>query len=772
MQKFFVLTLLILSLKLFPQQLVIKGRVNSAKNNTALPGALVLVDAVTGTSTDVEGHYLFNLSNGSHTIEFKMLGYKTNIKKIEISNQDTLVLNAQLEEELTSLNTVVVSAGRYEQKISDLTLSMEVIKPQLVENKNATTLESIIDQVPGVSVVDGQASIRGGSGFSYGAGSRVLTMVDDLPMLTADAGDVKWTFLPVENLEQVEVIKGASSALFGSSALNGVINMRTAFPKDTPLTKCATYFTVYSDPERAVLKWWGKDRPFFSGTNFMHSEKIKNLDLVVGGNAFYDLGYRQFETDERYRFNFNTRYRFEKINGLAVGLNGNIMTEDGGLFLLWANADSGGYRPTGGALQNFNNTRTSLDPYITYFAKNGDRHSLRTRYFNSTNTNGSSQGSISDLYYGEYQYQKHFQNELTIVTGIVGTYSEIKSPQLYGTHFGSNFSAYLQMDKKIKRFTFSVGARAEQYRVDSSRTTDTFLGINAKPVLRVGVNYHLAKVTFLRASYGQGYRFPSVAEKFVSTNVGGLKVFPNTSLLPETGWSAELGVKQGIKISEWNGYIDLAGFQTEYQNMMEFAFGYFIPSTIKNPNLGDYFNYAGFRSQNVGSTRINGIDVSVSGAGKLFGVSTTVMVGYTYTKPVTIDYDPAKDSTSSAQVNVLKYRYYHTFKGDVQFDYKGWSFGTSVRYTSFMINIDKKFEQPLFSEIVPTFPVYILPGLKEYREKHNKGTLIFDMRLSYQCTAVVKLALIVNNVFNVEYMDRPGNIRPPRTIGLQLSVKL
>jgi iron complex outermembrane receptor protein len=110
---------------------------------------------------------------------------------------------------------------------------MEVIKPSLVENTNATTMESIVDQVPGVNVIDGQANIRGGAGWSYGAGSRVLVLVDDIPQLSADASDAKWTFIPTENLEQVEVIKGATSALFGSSALNGVINFRTAYPRDT-----------------------------------------------------------------------------------------------------------------------------------------------------------------------------------------------------------------------------------------------------------------------------------------------------------------------------------------------------------------------------------------------------------------------------------------------------------------------------------------------------------------------------------------------------------
>ena len=101
---------------------------------------------------------------------------------------------------------MVVSAGKYEQRIDEITVSMEVIKTDLVEAKNTVNVQTIVELVPGVHVTDEQVNIRGGSGFSYGAGSRVLVMVDGLPMLSADAGDIKWNFLPVENLEQIEII--------------------------------------------------------------------------------------------------------------------------------------------------------------------------------------------------------------------------------------------------------------------------------------------------------------------------------------------------------------------------------------------------------------------------------------------------------------------------------------------------------------------------------------------------------------------------------------
>ncbi|MDV7393749.1 Plug domain-containing protein, partial [Arthrospira platensis SPKY1] len=128
-----------------------------------------------------------------------------------------------MTEEATILQTATVTSGKFEKSLGEVTVSLEVIKPQLIESVNTVSLDQVLEKVPGVNIIDGQANIRGGSGFSYGAGSRVLLLVDDIPMLQADAGFPNWNDLPVENIEQIEVVKGAASALYGSSALNGII---------------------------------------------------------------------------------------------------------------------------------------------------------------------------------------------------------------------------------------------------------------------------------------------------------------------------------------------------------------------------------------------------------------------------------------------------------------------------------------------------------------------------------------------------------------------
>ena len=106
-------------------------------------------------------------------------------------------------------------------------------------------MADVVGRTPGVTVIDGQANIRGGSGYAYGVGSRVMLLVDNMPLIRGDWGDINWNFVPLENAEQVEVVKGAASVLYGSAALNGVINVRTAWPIDSvPETKVQVFSGV------------------------------------------------------------------------------------------------------------------------------------------------------------------------------------------------------------------------------------------------------------------------------------------------------------------------------------------------------------------------------------------------------------------------------------------------------------------------------------------------------------------------------------------------
>ena len=93
--------------------------------------------------------------NENYVIEFSFIGYTTEQKEVLLKNNNTINLDIQLTEESSIIDVVVISAGKFEQKLEEVTVSMDVIKPTLLESKNSVNLENLMNQAPGVSVVDG-----------------------------------------------------------------------------------------------------------------------------------------------------------------------------------------------------------------------------------------------------------------------------------------------------------------------------------------------------------------------------------------------------------------------------------------------------------------------------------------------------------------------------------------------------------------------------------------------------------------------------------------
>ncbi|MGB1317278.1 MAG: TonB-dependent receptor, partial [Flavobacteriales bacterium] len=590
----------------------VKGQIKDKESGETIIGASVVLesDKSIGGATDFDGNFSISVPVGDQKVVVTSIGYDAQTFPVSVKAGETTSLNVELGMGSIQQEMVVVSAGKFEQKIEDLTVSVAVIKPDLVESRGSTSAEDAIEQTPGLTVMDSEPQMRGGSGYSFGAGARVMMLVDDLPLLSGDAGRPSWGFIPVENLEQIEVIKGASSVLYGSAALNGIINIRTAYPKDKPKTKINLYTGFYSAPDQESARWWDEDDlPLYGGMNFFHSRKINKVwDLVIGGNFLVDNGFigpepadtminqgpavidqrdslgvvtdwhaPRKEFSNRFRVNFNLRKRSVKTPGLAFGINGNIMYSKSTSTLLWLNSDYGLFRPFGGSITRTVQTTFNFDPYISYSGEGGSRHSFRTRVFHQNNDNDNNQGNLNYVFFGEYQFAHKFQNinDFTITVGTMGQYSYSEA-ELYagnenadGKSNSANLAAYVQIDKKFwKRLTVNAGGRFEYFSVNGRDTV-------IRPVFRIGANTKLWKEGYLRASFGEGFRFPTIAERYIFTVVGGLPIVPNPEIEPERSWAGEVGLRQGIKIGKFLGYLDVAGFYQRYNNFVEFNAGNF-----------------------------------------------------------------------------------------------------------------------------------------------------------------------------------------------------
>ena len=309
---------------------VVKGMVTDGKTTDPLPYVNIGVKGQsTGTFSDSNGAYRLELPKGEYDLFISSVGYEKMEKHIHLDGKKTYVIDLNLNNISQELSTVVVSASKYAQKIQESISSIEVIKAKSIEIGNLPSADKLVDKVPGVTIVNNEPQIRAGSGFSSGLGSRVMVMVDEIPLLRGDAGRPDWALLPIDDVEQIEVVKGASSVVFGSSAINGAINVRTAWPKDEPSTKIITFLGAYSKPERKYSTPWTGMSPLVYGITLTHSQKIDNIDLAGGISYYKDQGYiggtpeeklkasdtfyNKGQFNNRVKFYFNTRVRMDAI---------------------------------------------------------------------------------------------------------------------------------------------------------------------------------------------------------------------------------------------------------------------------------------------------------------------------------------------------------------------------------------------------------------------------------------------------------------------------
>ena len=778
MKKILTIIITIIAINTFSQDAILTGIVADNKSEP-LFSTNVVIDAVKGwaTQTDFDGKYTLSVPAGHYFVMYSYIGKETKIKEVNLVAGETTTIDVTLIDNNTELEIVTITGGKYEKKFGEEVVSIDVLPSNIIENNSAQADEALT-KVPGYTKIGKNASIRGGSGFAGGASSRVMVLVDGIPSLSAESGTINFENLPIENLKQVEVIKGASSAMYGSSALNGIINFRTAWPKKgkayTRATVSGAYYDRYSSKLIKNIDKWRKQEnhiPVFGNFTFEHRKRFKQIDLVFGAHYRNDQGFRKNNELQRVRVNGKIRHISKKIEGLTVGLAWNATWEGGATFFMWSgldsltsipsasivrfnadgNPDPVGVFPAKDQRTTYINRMIALNPFVTYYDKKENKHSLRFRYYNSFFTNFGYESSFTNHVYGDYTfYRKIKKMGIDLTTGISSFYTNTYGKSFNGESYSAvNASGFLQIDKKfIKKITISAGLRVGYNQIDNKIPLSNIPLLSLfkkngkvlspiRPLFRLGINYEPIKGTYLRASYGEGFRVPTISELYVFT-VRGPIIKPNPNLQTEDGWNTEIGIKQAVKKGKWLGYFDLAGFMSGYKNYIEFL-----------PSLDDEGNIYFTAKNNNENARILGFELSALGQGELFGIPLNFIAGYTFTSPI----DLGIRKNAPYEKKVLNYRNLHSVKTDVEASYKKITLGFAFLYNSNMINI-------------PSLQSGFY-GITEYRKLDNDGYVTFDSRIRYDFTKKIKLSFIVKNLFNETYSTRPGMLENPRYFTLQ-----
>ena len=216
-----------------PSDANLVGHVIDAMTGEHLPFVTIqLANTSIGAVSDASGHFfLTNLPTGETTFIFSMVGYQTIEASMLLQPGKTCEINIAMEEESLLIDQVVVTANKYETKKREATTIVNVISPLLIESTASNTMSDVLDFQTGVRVEMscqncGVPQLR----INGLEGQYTQLMMDSRPIFSSLASVYGLEQIPAGMVDRVEVVRGGGSALYGSNAIGGVVNIITKEP--------------------------------------------------------------------------------------------------------------------------------------------------------------------------------------------------------------------------------------------------------------------------------------------------------------------------------------------------------------------------------------------------------------------------------------------------------------------------------------------------------------------------------------------------------------
>jgi iron complex outermembrane receptor protein len=584
---------------------VLAGTVTDAATAQPVAGATVLVSGTLARAvTDAAGRYrIAGLPAGVHTVTVAVIGYRRAVAGgVALAAGEERRLDFALARAAVEIPGVVVTASRATERPEDAPASVAVLAADAIRRRNVITLDQALPFVPGVVFNHGAMDIRGASGAAGGVGSRVLVLLDGHPVLTGDGAEIDFNALPILDVDRVEIVKGAYSALYGSNALGGVVNVITTPIGPAPETVAAAHFGFYDTP--AAVRFTDRDRTF-RGLDVQHSRRLGGLGARLLVARETSDGYEQNGWMSRWLL--RTKLAWPAASPHAATAYALWSGEDDGEFFTW---------------------RSDAEPYAVDTAAAGDWSRSRKLLLGATLAPVATAGAVAQvspyLFYNSIQNHFHDNRDYHRATRLGSTAQLAWSPRpahtltvgadaartrvvsnILGEHAIWDVAWFAQDAVTLApRWRGALGARLEYHDASGGRPESAL-----SP--KLGVSFRAAPAVSLRASVGRGYRAPSAIEQFVSAVQSGFRVVPNPALRGETAWSGEVGAAATVGGGLW---LDGALFQSEYRDLIGPA-----------PAPGQLLV---FQFQNVQRARVRGLDLGakLGVAGGRLGVEAA----YTY----------------------------------------------------------------------------------------------------------------------------------------------
>lgn len=465
------------------------------------------------------------------------------------------VINSWAGENVTE--EVVVTATKTKQQVKDIAGNVTVITSNEIKESGAGTVDQLLSAQSGIDVAGGgfpgsrpRMDVRGLPG-NYGA-QRVLVLMDGRPVNEEYLGDVDLRLLPTDNIERIEIVRGPASALYGSNAVGGVINIITKSRTDKEIASLNTTVGSFNTYRTALS----------------HGMQLKDMDYLVTAGELNTDGYLA-----------NSDGTPKNWQAQDTSLKTNWKLADNSSLMFSAGNSDGKAREENfirGIAVNYLNLvyRNSWSiagkaDFTARLYRNGLDQELEWKAFPFTGR--------YDQFSTGIQLQQSLRpvNKHLVTFGIDAKKEDVLVREANGVIDEAINSQAIYVQDEM---TFGgAGSRAIIGTVGLRYDRHEEFGGEVSP--RIGAVYHLNDRTALHLAVGKAYRAPSVSDMFLPTTPYGPVTFEgNPNLKPETLWSIEAG-------ADYKFNKDLSGRMTLSQSTLKDAWDHMRdPDTIYRPH--------------------------------------------------------------------------------------------------------------------------------------------------------------------------------------------
>ena len=523
------------------------GTITDCQTREPLFGATVELVALKKTvRTDAEGQFTFqDLPKGTHHFYVSQDDYKGHFFKVSIKRNEKNYIFALCKNKEIEVGEVVVTATRRERNLKNVPITVQVITAEEIQKSQAPDFQSFLEnEFSGINFTN-EGGMPNINMMGFG-GKYVLFLMDGERMAGETFDNIDYDRIDLENIERIEVIKGASSSLYGSNALGGVINIIT---KDAqkPLELSANYLYNTQEDHKTNLsvgtkQRWGSVRvPVFYNFRqpyiIVDKEPLKTYkngephysqmgELNVAGFTNYGASPKlTFDLSPKWNLSLAPSYYFSERN---AGTQSSKKLRD--RYYNYSGALKSDYKITDSKTLSLSAAYDRYDKYKYYVLLNEKDKS----YENSILRVGG-------------QYNQNIKEKHSLVAG-----AEVNSDELLSFRFTNSGEEAKKNAQNYALFTQQEWALSEDFTLVTGVRMDYHSLFQQYLTYRLSGMFKIDAFT-LRGGYASGFRSPTLKELYTNWFHpwgGGFQIMGNKKLTPETSHNTTFSVDFNAK--KWN----------------------------------------------------------------------------------------------------------------------------------------------------------------------------------------------------------------------------